>query len=52
MLLYDVVGSVGTVPPEQIVRVVPKLNVGVAFGITVIFFVTVIPHCPVVGVKV
>ena len=31
----DVVGKVGTVPPAQIVNVVPKLNVGVRFGFTV-----------------
>src|SRR5687768_9431780 len=32
--LVDVVGSGGTVPPAQIVREVPKLNVGVVLGIT------------------
>ena len=31
----DVVGNVGTDPPAQIVKVVPKLNVGVMFGLTV-----------------
>ena len=33
-LLPDVVGSVGTDPPAHIVRLVPKLNVGVTFGVT------------------
>jgi len=31
----DVVGKVGTVPPAQIFNEVPKLNVGVMFGVTV-----------------
>ena len=35
ILLVDVVGNAGTDPPEQIVSVVPKLNVGVMFGATV-----------------
>ena len=30
----DVVGRVGTRPPAQIDELVPKLNVGVAFGLT------------------
>ena len=29
MELLDEVGKVGTIPPEQILNVVPKLNVGV-----------------------
>ena len=29
MELLDEVGNVGTIPPEQILNVVPKLNVGV-----------------------
>jgi hypothetical protein len=33
--LLDVVGNAGTVPPEQIDKVVPKVNVGVTFGVTV-----------------
>jgi hypothetical protein len=28
-------GKVGTTPPAQIVELVPKLNVGVIFGLTV-----------------
>ena len=31
----DVVGKVGTLPPAQIVKDVPKLNTGVMFGFTV-----------------
>ena len=50
--LVDVVGNVGTVPPEQMVSVVPKLNVGVMFGLTVTVNVVVVAHCPAVGVKV
>ena len=48
----DVAGYVGTVPPEQIVSVVPKLNVGVTFGVTVTVNVVVVAHCPAVGVNV
>jgi hypothetical protein len=33
--LSEVVGNAGTVPPEQIDKVVPKVNVGVTFGVTV-----------------
>ena len=50
--LSDVVGNIGTVPPEQIVNVVPKLNVGVTFGVTVTVNVVVVAHCPAVGVNV
>ena len=50
--LLDVVGNVGTVPPEQIVNVVPKLKVGVTFGLTVTLIVTGNPHCPAEGVNV
>ena len=48
----DVVGNVGTVPPEHIVSVVPKLNVGVIFGLTVTVNVVVVAHNPAVGVNV
>ena len=48
----DVVGNVGTVPPEQIVSVVPKLNVGVMFGLTVTVKVVVVAQNPAVGVNV
>ena len=48
----DVVGNVGTTPPEQIDRLVPKLNVGVMFELTVTANDAVVAHCPAVGVKV
>ena len=44
MLLVEVVGRVGTFPPEQIVSVVPKVNVGVTTGFTTTFIVVAIPH--------
>ena len=52
MPLVEVVGNVGTVPPEQMVSVVPKLKVGVIFGVTVTLIVTGNPHCPALGVNV
>ncbi len=52
MLLVDVVGNAGTVPPLQILNVVPKLNVGVIFGLTVTVNVVGNAHCPAVGVNV
>jgi hypothetical protein len=51
MLLVDVPESVGTVPPAHIVSEVPKLNVGVIFGLTVTVKVVVVAHCPGAGVK-
>jgi len=33
--LVEVAGNDGTEPPEQMVRVVPKLNTGVMIGLTV-----------------
>jgi len=48
----DVVVKVGTDPPEQIFRLVPKLNVGVIFGLTVTSNVVGVAHCPAVGVNV
>jgi len=48
----DVVGKVGTVPPAQMVRVVPKLNAGVMFGLTVTANDALVAHCPAVGVNV
>ena len=50
--LLDVVGNAGTVPPLQIVSVVPKLKVGTVFGTTVTVKVVVVPHSPAFGVKV
>ena len=52
ILLVDVVGSVGTVPPAHTVKVVPKLNVGVRFGVTVTLNVVGKAHCPAPGVNV
>jgi hypothetical protein len=52
ILFVDVPGNAGTVPPEQIVKVVPKLNEGVMLGATVTVKVAVVAHCPAVGVKV
>ncbi len=52
MPLVDVVGNVGTDPPAQIVSVVPKLNVGVRFGLTVTVYVVGSAHNPAVGVNV
>ena len=48
----EVLGKVGTVPPAQMVRLFPKLNVGVTFGFTVTVNVVVVAHCPADGVKV
>ena len=52
MPLVDDAGSTGTLPPSHIVRVVPKLNVGVTFGVTVTEKLVVVAHCPAEGVKV
>ena len=48
----DVLVSVGTVPLVQIVSDVPKLNVGVMFGLTVTVNVVGTAHNPTVGVNV
>ncbi len=50
--LVDVVGNVGTVSPAQIVRLVPKLKVGVTFVLTVTVNVVGVAHNPGVGVNV
>ena len=52
MPLSDEAGNAGTVPPAQIVSDVPKLNVGVTFGVTVTSNVVIVAHNPAVGVKV
>jgi len=52
MPFVDVLGNAGTVPPAQIVRLVPKLNVGGIFGLTVTVNVVPVAHCPASGVKV
>lgn len=50
--LEEVPGSAGTVPPEQIVREVPKLNTGIVLEPTVTLNVVVVAHCPAAGVNV
>ena len=50
--MLDVFGKAGTVPPSQMVNVVPKLNVGVTIGLTVTVNVCMVAHCPAVGVNV
>lgn|SRR5436190_13978947 len=52
MPFCDVPGSVGTVPPAQMVNVVPKLNEGVILGLTVTVKLNGKAHCPAVGVNV
>jgi hypothetical protein len=48
--LFDVVGSTGTVAPEQIAAT--GVNVGVIFGLTVTVNVVGVEQSPAVGVKV
>jgi hypothetical protein len=48
----ELVGKEGTVPPEQMVNVEPKENVGVIFGFTVTVNEVGIAHSPAEGVKV
>lgn len=50
--LVEVVGRAGTASPAQIVNVVPKLNEGGIFGLTVTLKVAVVAHNPGVGVNV
>jgi len=50
--LFEFEGSTGTLSPEQMVTDVPKANMGVAFGVTVTFMVTGIPHWLGFGVNV
>lgn len=50
--LSELPGKPGTVPPLQIDRVVPKLKVGVIFGLTVTEKLVAVAHCPAPGVKV
>ena len=52
MPFADAVGNAGTGPSAQIVSDVPKLNVGVIFGLTVTVKVAVVAHSPDVGVNV
>jgi hypothetical protein len=52
-LLSDVDGRFGTVPPAHIVKLLPKLNTGSKFGVTVTVNVTgPVTHCPAPGVKI
>ena len=48
----EVVGNTGTAPPEQMLRLVPKLKDGRIFGVTVNVKVAGVAHRPAVGVKV
>jgi hypothetical protein len=50
--LSETEGKVGTLAPAQIDKEVPKLNVGVTFGFTVIVNVAGTAHKPGDGVKV
>ena len=50
--LIEVAGNTGTLLPAQIMREVPRLNVGVTFGVTVTAKVVGVAHCPAVGVNV
>ena len=52
ILLVDIAGNAGTLVPEQIVRDVPKLKVGVSIGLIITVNEAEIAHCPAVGVKV
>ncbi len=50
--LLEEVGNEGTIPPEQILKVVPNENVGVVCGVIVTVNVVMLAHCPAPGVKV
>jgi hypothetical protein len=50
--LPDVAGNAGTALPAQMVSVVPKVNVGVMFGLTVTVNVVPLAHWPPAGVNV
>ena len=52
MLFVELFGRTGTVPPAQIVSVVPKLKLGVMFGATVTLNVTGGAQVPALGVNV
>ena len=51
-LLLDVLGSVGAVPPAQMVSEVPKANVVVTFDCTVTLSEVAVAHWPGSGVNV
>ena len=42
--LEDVPGNAGTAPPAHMVKAVPKLKVGVRFGVTLTVNVAVVAH--------
>jgi len=48
----EVVGNEGTVAPAQMVRLVPKLNVGVTLALTVTAKEDIVAHCPANGVNI
>lgn len=48
----DVPGSAGTVPPVQIVKVVPKSKTGMMLGVMVTVNVVAVAHSPAAGVNV
>ena len=50
--LPEVVGNTGTFPPVQMAAEVPKLKVGVIFGLTVTVNVAGMVHPPPDGVKI
>ena len=50
--LSEMPGNAGTVPPAQMVRFGPKLNVGVLLALTVTVNVVAVAHCPAVGVNI
>ena len=52
MLLVDDVGKAGTTAPAQTVKLVPKVNVGVIFGLTVTVKFVGLAHKPGEGVNV
>ncbi len=52
MLLSDEAGNETTLAPAHIVRVVPKLNIGIVFGSTVTLNVIGEAQSPAVGVNV
>ena len=52
ILLVDTLDNEGTDPPVQILNDVPKLNVGVMFGVTITLKVVLVAHSPGVGIKV
>ena len=51
MPFVDVAGNAGTVPPAHIVSDVPKLKLGVIFGLTVTVKVVGKAHSPASGVN-